>query len=169
MSSSSRAGARATRSKAWPGPARRPRCECPDGRPSREAETVGAATLAANDHRCSCGPAASFRADGDIVEGHASVEEAILTGEVAAARPGERRSGPRGSVVRDGALVVRVTAAGGATRLAAIERLVDRAAGDRPRVARVADRVATWFVGALLVLAAVTAFAWGDRSGRRSR
>ena len=40
----------------------------------------------------------------------------------------------------DGALVVRVTAAGEATRLAAVERLVERAAGERPRVARVADQ-----------------------------
>ena len=125
----------------------------------REAETVGAAALAANDIVL-VRPGGVVPADGDIVEGHASVEEAILTGE---SRPRGRASGDPvlcGSVVRDGALVMRVTAAGGETRLAAIERLVDRAAGDRPRVARVADRVATWFVGALLVLAAVTAFAW---------
>jgi Cu2+-exporting ATPase len=125
----------------------------------REAETVGAAALAANDIVL-VRPGGVVPADGDVVEGHASVEEAILTGE---SRPRGRASGDPvlcGSVVRDGALVMRVTAAGGATRLAAIERLVDRAAGDRPRVARVADRVATWFVGALLVLAAVTAFAW---------
>ena len=105
-------------------------------------------------------PGGIVPADGEIIEGHASVEEAVLTGE---SRPRGRAVGDpalAGSVVRDGALVVRVTAAGGETRLAAIERLVDRAAGDRPRVARVADRVATWFVGALLVLAAVTAFAW---------
>jgi Cu2+-exporting ATPase len=39
-------------------------------------------------------------------------------------------------------------------------RLVERAASERPRVARVADRVATWFVGTLLVLAAIVAIAW---------
>jgi Cu2+-exporting ATPase len=73
-----------------------------------------------------------------------------------------------GSVARDGALVVRVTAAGEATRLAAIERLVERAAGERPRVARVADRVAAWFVGTLLVLAAVTAVVWWVRDPARA-
>ena len=35
-----------------------------------------------------------------------------------------------------------------------------QAAGERPRVARAADRVARWFVGGLLLLALVTALAW---------
>ncbi len=125
----------------------------------REVETVGAAALAVGDVVL-VRPGGVIPADGEIVEGHASVEEAMLTGE---SRPRGRAAGDAvlaGSVVRDGALVMRVTAAGGETRLAAIERLVDRAAGDRPRVARVADRVATWFVGTLLVLAAATALAW---------
>jgi Cu2+-exporting ATPase len=65
-----------------------------------------------------------------------------------------------GSVVRDGALVVTVTAAGAATRLASIERLVERAGSERPRIARIADRVARWFVAALLLIAAATAIAW---------
>jgi Cu2+-exporting ATPase len=53
-----------------------------------------------------------------------------------------------------------VTAAGDATRLAAIERAAARAATGRPRVARLADRVAQWFVAGLLVLAAATALVW---------
>ena len=125
----------------------------------REVETVGAGALAVDDIVL-VRPGGVIPADGEIVDGRASVEEAVLTGE---SRPRGRATGDAalaGSVVRDGALVMRVTAAGGETRLAAIERLVDRAAGDRPRVARVADRVATWFVGTLLVLAAVTALAW---------
>jgi Cu2+-exporting ATPase len=105
-------------------------------------------------------PGGTVPADGAVVDGHGSVEEAILTGE---SRP--RAKAPAdavlaGSVVRDGALVVRVTAAGEATRLAAIERLAERAANERPRIARVADRIAGWFVGTLLALAALTAAIW---------
>jgi len=124
-----------------------------------EVETVGAAALDAGD-TVLVRPGAVIPADGEVVEGHASVEEAILTGE---SRPRGKTAGDKvlsGSVVRDGALVIRVSAAGAATRLAAIERLVLRAAGERPRVARVADRVATWFVGVLLVFAAATAIVW---------
>jgi len=124
-----------------------------------ETENVGAASLAAGD-RVLVRPGGTVPADGDVVDGRGNVEEAILTGE---SQPRAKAPGDAvlaGSVVRDGALVVRVTAAGEATRLAAIERLTERAAGERPRIARVADRIAGWFVGVLLVLAAITAAVW---------
>jgi len=128
--------------------------------PARDhVETVAAVSLACDD-LVLVRAGATVPADGEIVEGRASVEEAILTGE---SRPRSATPGDAvlaGSVVRDGALVVRVTAAGEATRLAAVERLAERAAGERPRIARIADRMAAWFVGALLVLAAVTAAVW---------
>ncbi|MBK6335245.1 MAG: heavy metal translocating P-type ATPase [Betaproteobacteria bacterium] len=131
----------------------------PDWPASRAVEAVGAAALRSDDVVL-VRPGATVPADGVVLDGRAEVEEAILTGE---SRPRARGPGDAvlaGSVARDGALTVRVTAAGEATRLAAIERLVERAAGERPRVARVADRVATWFVSALLALAAVTALVW---------
>jgi P-type Cu2+ transporter len=127
--------------------------------PARDVETVGAATLAAGD-LVLVRPGATLPADGVVVEGRANVEEAILTGE---SRPQPRTADDAvlaGCVVRDGALVVRVIAAGEATRLAAVERLVERAASERPRIARVADRIAAWFVAALLVLAGLTAVWW---------
>jgi Cu2+-exporting ATPase len=120
---------------------------------------VAAVSLAAGDFVL-VRPGASVPADGSVVEGRASVEEAILTGE---SMPRTRTVGDAvlaGSVVRDGALVLAVTAAGAATRLASIERLVERAGSARPRLARIADRVARWFVAALLVVAALTAIAW---------
>ncbi len=126
---------------------------------SRSVAVVGAAALAADDIVL-VRPGATVPADGVVLDGRAEVEEAILTGE---SHPRPRTTGDpvlAGSVARDGALTVRVTAAGEATRLAAIERLVERAAGERPRLARLADRVAAWFVAALLALAAVTALVW---------
>ena len=126
---------------------------------SRATATVAAVTLAAGDIVL-VRPGASVPADGNVVEGRASVEEAILTGE---SMPRTRTVGEQvlaGSVVRDGALVLAVTAAGAATRLASIERLVERAGSERPRLARIADRVARWFVAALLLVAALTAAAW---------
>jgi Cu2+-exporting ATPase len=126
---------------------------------SGEGRNVAAASLQAGDIVL-VRPGGVVPADGTIVEGRASVDEAILTGE---SQPLGKASGDAllaGSVARDGALVVSVTAAGEATRLAAIERLVDRAACDRPRVARLSDRIATGFVAALLVFAALCAVAW---------
>ena len=133
----------------------------------RDVETVGAASLAVGDLLL-VRPGATVAADGEIVDGRANIEEAILTGESRprAATPGDTVLA--GSVARDGVLVVRVRAAGEATRLAALERLAERAMGERPRVARVADRVARWFVGALLVLAAGTAVAWIEIDPQRA-
>ncbi len=122
-------------------------------------ENVAAATLARGEHVL-VRPGATVPADGDVVDGHSHVEEAILTGESwpRAKAPGDAVLA--GSVNREGALVVRVAAAGEGTRLAAVLRLTEQAASARPRLARAADRVAAWFVGALLALALVTAVVW---------
>ena len=133
----------------------------------RDVEAVGAASLDDGDIVL-VRAGGAIPADGEVVEGRGSVEEAILTGE---SRPRQVAPGDEvlaGSVARDGALVLRVTAAGEATRLAAVLRLVERAASERPRVARVADRAATWFVGALLVLAVVIAAAWWQHDASRA-
>jgi Cu2+-exporting ATPase len=123
------------------------------------AETIAATQLASGDFVL-VRPGSVVPADGEIVDGHSHVEEAMLTGE---SLPHARIPGDAvlaGSVNRDGPLVVRVHAAGEATRLASVLRLVERAASERPAVARLADRAAAWFVGGLLVLALGTALIW---------
>ncbi len=105
-------------------------------------------------------PGAIVPADGEIVEGHSHVEEALLTGESLPRARGVGDALLAGSVNRDGPLIVRVRAAGEGTRLASVLRMVERAAGARPAVARVADRVAAWFIGGLLLLALATAIVW---------
>jgi Cu2+-exporting ATPase len=122
-------------------------------------ETIAAAQLASGDFVL-VRPGAVVPADGEIVDGHSHIEEAMLTGE---SLPHARMPGDAvlaGSVNRDGPLVVRVQAAGEATRLASVLRLVERAASERPAVARLADRAAAWFVGGLLLLALGTALVW---------
>jgi Cu2+-exporting ATPase len=106
--------------------------------PGREVETVPASGLAAGDSiLVSAG--GTIPADGLIVDGASSVEEALVTGE---SRPLRKRAGERvlaGSVNRESPLVVRVEAAGSATTLAALARMVDRAADARPRSVALAD------------------------------
>jgi P-type Cu2+ transporter len=131
------------------------------GRWPRDAapETIAAARLAPGDIVL-IRPGAIIPADGAIVDGRSHVEEALLTGE---SEPRLRAPGDTvfaGCVNRDSPLVLRVHAAGEATRLSSILRLVERAASERPAVARAADRAAGWFVGALGVLAVVVAIIW---------
>ncbi len=127
--------------------------------PAAAAEKVAARALREGDYvRIAVG--ATVPADGVLVDGTGELDEALLTGE---ARPQMRQAGERltgGSFNLGNPLVMRVTSAGDATRLAAILRLAERAAGERPRLAQLADRVAKYFVAVLLVIAAVVAVVW---------
>ncbi|MFO1310752.1 MAG: heavy metal translocating P-type ATPase [Burkholderiales bacterium] len=129
-------------------------------------DTVAAHELAAGDLvRVSAGSA--IPADGIVVEGASSIEEALLTGESRPVRKGAGEPVLAGSVNRESPLVVRVTAAGPATTLASLARLVERAADARPRSVRFAERAAAWFVGILLVVAAGTAIYWWQHDPSR--
>jgi P-type Cu2+ transporter len=128
---------------------------------TEEAECVAASELVPGDVvRVSAG--AALPADGEVVAGRSSVEEAILTGESWPHAKAPGASVLAGSVNRESPLLVRVTAAGEATTAAALSRLVEKAANERPRVARLADRVASGFVAVLLTIAATTALVWAE-------
>ncbi|MCA1779165.1 MAG: heavy metal translocating P-type ATPase metal-binding domain-containing protein [Xanthomonadaceae bacterium] len=99
-------------------------------------------------------------ADGQVIEGRGRVDESLLTGE---SEPRPRLAGDSvlaGSLVRDGSLTVRVKAVGQSTVLSGIVELLSEARRKRPRLARLADRAAGWFIGLILVSTAVAAVAW---------
>ena len=108
------------------------------------------------------GAGTAVPADGQVLAGRSSVEEAILTGESWPRAKAPGSSVLAGSLNRESPLLVRVSASGEATTVAALARLVERVANDRPRIARLADRAATWFVSGLLLIAAVTALVWTE-------
>ncbi|MGI9304268.1 MAG: heavy metal translocating P-type ATPase [Gammaproteobacteria bacterium] len=99
-------------------------------------------------------------ADGDVVEGRSTVNESILTGETL---PQLRQVGDHvleASVNSESPLIVRVTGTGSDTVRSEIQRLLDRAEVEKPRIAQLADQIAGWFLGAVLILAAGTALVW---------
>ncbi|MDD5247827.1 MAG: heavy metal translocating P-type ATPase [Rhodocyclaceae bacterium] len=105
-------------------------------------------------------PGETIPADGCVVDGESSADEALLTGE---SRPVAKRKGDAvigGSVNIASPLALRVEHVGEATRLAAIKRLMERSAAEKPHVVVMADRIAARFVGALLLLALATGIAW---------
>lgn len=98
--------------------------------------------------------------DGIVVEGASHVDEAVITGE---SRPVAKAPGDAalaGSINHEGALVIRSTGAGTATRWAGIARAVREALARPSQAQRVADRVAAVLVPAVLVLAALTVLVW---------
>jgi Cu2+-exporting ATPase len=101
-----------------------------------------------------------FAADGVVLEGDGRVDESMLTGESAAIAK------PPGAPVHQGThnlaapLRVRVTAVAGNTVLSGIVALLERAQAERPRLAKAADRAAAWFLGRILVGAAIVFAVW---------
>lgn len=106
-------------------------------------------------------------ADGVVEEGEGRVRTALLTGE---SRPVAVSGGDdvwAGTVLIEGALAVRVSAAGGASLVHSMAESVAEAAG-RTEVRDTADRLAPWFTAATLVAAGLTWVGWwstGDTGG----
>ncbi|WP_255591516.1 heavy metal translocating P-type ATPase [Geminicoccus harenae] len=98
--------------------------------------------------------------DGEIVEGSGHLDESMVTGESlpVVRGPGQKVIG--GTINQDAALVVVTTATGAETVLARIIRMVENAQAQKASVQRLVDRISTWFVPAVLAIAAVTALSW---------
>ncbi|MGE5466337.1 MAG: heavy metal translocating P-type ATPase [Ignavibacteria bacterium] len=127
--------------------------------PQVDTERVAVALLAVGDV-LRVKPGETIPADGVVVEGESSVDESLLTGESRPVPKGRGASVTGGSVNVASPLSLRVEHVGESTRLAAIKRLMERAAAEKPRVVVMADRIAARFVAALLVLAVATGLLW---------
>lgn len=105
-------------------------------------------------------PGAVVPTDGRLVEGRSSFDESLLTGEPVpvAHAPGETVIG--GSCNVDQTVVIEVEKDSGDSTVAEIHRLLARGLQAAPRYAALAQQAATWFVGVVLVIAAVTGGTW---------
>lgn len=123
-------------------------------------ETVVAVSELAPGDRVMVRPGETIPADGLVSEGRSSVDESLLTGE---SLPRPREVGDElvgGSVNVESPLVLTVEKVGEETLVSAIVRLLDRALAEKPRMAKLADHVAGWFVGVLLIVATLVAVYW---------
>jgi Cu+-exporting ATPase len=105
-------------------------------------------------------PGERIPADGTVGEGGSSVDESMLTGESLPVEKGPGSPVTGGTVNATGSFRMRAERVGRDTVLARIVRLVDDAQGSKAPVQDLADRVAGWFVPAVLALAVASAVAW---------
>jgi len=113
-------------------------------------------------------PGETIPADGKILEGHASIEESILTGEPLPIEKFVGDSVLGGTLVSGGRLLVLAEKAGNDSLVARLARLVEEARENPPPFQRVADKIAGIFTPLVLVLATATAIGWilaGESAG----
>ncbi len=105
-------------------------------------------------------PGEKIPVDGVVLEGSSAVDESMITGE---SLPAEKTKDARviGATVNgNGSLVMRAERVGSQTMLAQIVRMVSQAQRTRAPIQRLADKVAGWFVPAVIAIAAVTFIVW---------
>lgn len=105
-------------------------------------------------------PGSKIPVDGEVVEGHSSVDESMLTGESMPVDklPGDKIIGA--SINKNGSLRFRATRVGSDTALAQIIRLVEDAQGSKAPIAHLADVVSGYFVPTVFAIATLSALAW---------
>lgn len=108
----------------------------------------------------SCLPGERISADGIIIEGEASVDESLITGE---SLPIPKHLGAtvrEGSANLDGRILIRVTKVGRETTLSRIAQLVQHAQVGKTKIQRLVDRVSGFFVPVVILIALSTMLAW---------
>lgn len=105
-------------------------------------------------------PGSKIPVDGEIIEGHTSVDESMLTGE---SMPVEKSKGDKvigASINKNGSIKFQATRIGSDTALAQIIKLVEDAQGSKAPIAHLADVVSGYFVPVVFVIATLSALFW---------
>jgi len=105
-------------------------------------------------------PGEKVPVDGEIVEGRATLDESMVTGE---SMPVTREIGEPvigGAINKTGSFIVRADKVGADTLLSQIVQMVAQAQRSRAPIQRLADRVSGWFVPAVILVAVLAFAAW---------
>lgn len=110
-------------------------------------------------------PGDNIAADGVVISGESTVNQANITGE---SMPVDKTEGAEvfnGTVNLSGALDIRVTKAGAETTLGRVQSLILQAEGTRIPLMRLIDQYAAWYTPTILMLAGLVLFFKGGKEG----
>ena len=105
-------------------------------------------------------PGEKIPVDGIVVDGHSTIDESMVTGE---SIPIEKMKGSTvigATINKHGLLKIKATKVGKDTTLSQIIALVEHALGSKASIQKLADRISSYFVPSVILVAAVSFFAW---------
>lgn len=105
-------------------------------------------------------PGESVPVDGVVLEGQSAVDESMVSGEPLPVEKAANNSVIGGTLNRSGSFVMRAERVGADTMLSKIVALVAKAQRSRAPIQSLTDRVAAWFVPAVVMIAALAFIAW---------
>ncbi len=105
-------------------------------------------------------PGESVPVDGAILEGSSAIDESLLTGEPIPAEKGPGAKVTGGTLNTSGSFVMQAKKVGADTMLSRIVAMVADAQRSRAPIQSMVDRVAAWFVPAVVIIAILAFFAW---------
>ena len=141
-------------------PAARPRTEDRAGSSAAARTSISRSPTSRSAIVCGFDPASGSRSTASSLEGQSAVDESMVTGEPI---PVEKAAGDRvtGATINGtGSLTFRAERVGSDTLLAQIVRMVGEAQRTRAPIQRLADRLAGWFVPAVVLIAVAAFIAW---------
>ena len=105
-------------------------------------------------------PGEKISVDGNVIEGHSTIDESMLTGEP---MPVEKKVGAEvvaGTINKTGSILFKATRVGKDTALAQIINMVKRAQNSKPPIGRMADVISGYFVPVIMIIAVASALIW---------
>ncbi len=105
-------------------------------------------------------PGESVPVDGVVTEGRSAVDESMITGEPVPVEKTEGEPVTGGTLNKSGSFVMRAESVGAETTLARIVGMVSKAQRSRAPIQAVADRVASYFVPAVVAVAVLAFLVW---------
>jgi Cu+-exporting ATPase len=105
-------------------------------------------------------PGEKVPVDGTVLEGHSSIDESMISGEPIPVEKDKDAKVTAGTVNGTGGFVMRAERVGADTLLSQIVKMVSEAQRSRAPIQRLADRVSSYFVPAVIVAAIITFAVW---------